>query len=90
MSEETPKEQKAEDGGREQQEGQAEAALLSEETAEAPQERAALPRRRAAFQVCSAGTLGPEKRLGHGAGCSGQEGSVRGANRAGGWREICP
>ncbi|XP_005501470.2 protein ZAR1-like [Columba livia] len=49
-SEATPKEQKAEDGGEEQQEGQAEAALLSEETAETPQEKAAAPRRRAAFQ----------------------------------------
>ncbi|KAK2533074.1 Zar1l [Columba livia] len=49
-SEATPKEQKAEDGGEEQQEGQAEAALLSEETAETPQEKAAVPRRRAAFQ----------------------------------------
>ncbi|NWX05828.1 ZAR1L protein, partial [Caloenas nicobarica] len=50
VSEATPKEQKAEDGGREQQESQAEAALLSEETAETPQEKAAAPRRRAAFQ----------------------------------------
>lgn len=83
-SEATPKEQKAEDGGEEQQEGQAEAALLSEETAETPQEKAAAPRRRAAFQVCS------EERLGHGAACSGQQGSVWGENRAGGWREICP
>ncbi|XP_065514572.1 protein ZAR1-like [Caloenas nicobarica] len=49
-SEATPKEQKAEDGGREQQESQVEAALLSEETAETPQEKAAAPRRRAAFQ----------------------------------------
>ncbi|NXW85038.1 ZAR1L protein, partial [Alopecoenas beccarii] len=49
-SEATPKEQKVEDGGREQQDGQAEAALRSEETAETPQEKAAAPRRRAAFQ----------------------------------------
>ncbi|KAM6212151.1 protein ZAR1-like [Sarcoramphus papa] len=41
-SETTPEEQKAEDGSREQREGQAEAALPSEE--------AAAPRRRAAFQ----------------------------------------
>lgn len=58
-SETTPEEQKAEDGSREQQEGQAEAALPSEETAETPREEAAAPRRRAAFQVCSAGTPGP-------------------------------
>ncbi|XP_065713094.2 protein ZAR1-like [Patagioenas fasciata] len=49
-SEVTLKEQEVEDGGGEQQEGQAEAALLSEETAETPQEKAAVPRRRAAFQ----------------------------------------
>ncbi|KAK2519138.1 Zar1l [Columba guinea] len=77
-SEATPKEQKAEDGGEEQQEGQAEAALLSEDTAETPQEKAAAPRRRAAFQVCS------EERLGHGAACSGQQESVWVENRAGG------
>ncbi|KFQ92802.1 ZAR1-like, partial [Nipponia nippon] len=46
----TPEEQKVEDGSRKQQEGQAEAALPSEETAEMPQEEAAAPRRRATFQ----------------------------------------
>ncbi|NXQ89343.1 ZAR1L protein, partial [Nyctibius grandis] len=49
-SETTPEEQKVEDGSREQQEGQAEAALRSEGTAETPREEAAAPRRRAAFQ----------------------------------------
>ncbi|NXT96593.1 ZAR1L protein, partial [Anhinga rufa] len=44
VSEMTTKEQKVEDGSREQQEGQAEAA------AETPQEEAMAPRRRAAFQ----------------------------------------
>lgn len=49
----------AEEGSREQQEGQAEAALLSEEAAEMPQEEAAAaPRHRAAFQVRSLGTNG--------------------------------
>ncbi|XP_010311901.2 protein ZAR1-like [Balearica regulorum gibbericeps] len=50
VSETTPEEQKVEDGRREQQEGQAQAAPLSEETAEAPREEAAAPRQRAAFQ----------------------------------------
>ncbi|XP_068251503.1 protein ZAR1-like [Nyctibius grandis] len=49
-SETTPEEQKVEDGSREQREGQAEAALRSEGTAETPREEAAAPRRRAAFQ----------------------------------------
>ncbi|GAB0180338.1 ZAR1-like protein [Grus japonensis] len=71
VSETTPEEQKAEDGSREQQEGQAQAALPSEETAEAPREEAAAPRQRAAFQVCSAGTPGPEERLALGAASSG-------------------
>ncbi|NXE08235.1 ZAR1L protein, partial [Lophotis ruficrista] len=46
----SPEEQKAEDGSREQQEGQAAAALPREETAETPREEAAAPRRRAVFQ----------------------------------------
>ncbi|NXV93781.1 ZAR1L protein, partial [Calonectris borealis] len=46
----TPEEPKAGDGRRELQEGQAEAALTSEETAKARREEAAAPRRRAAFQ----------------------------------------
>ncbi|NXS69082.1 ZAR1L protein, partial [Pandion haliaetus] len=49
-SETTPKEQKVEEGSGEQQEGQAEAALPSEEAAETPREETAAPRRRAAFQ----------------------------------------
>lgn len=55
-SETTPDVQKAEDGGSEQQEGRAETALQSEETA--GEGAAAAPRRRAAFQVCSAGAWG--------------------------------
>ncbi|XP_075348119.1 protein ZAR1-like [Mycteria americana] len=49
-SETTPEVQKVEDGRREQQKDQAEAALPSEETAETPREEAVAPRRRAAFQ----------------------------------------
>ncbi|NXF40174.1 ZAR1L protein, partial [Nyctibius bracteatus] len=49
-SETNPEGQKVEDGNREQQEGQVEAALRSEGTAETPREEAAAPRRRAAFQ----------------------------------------
>ncbi|NWH67189.1 ZAR1L protein, partial [Geococcyx californianus] len=49
-SETIPEEQKVEDGSGEQQEGQAEAALSSQDTAETPQEGAAVPRRRSAFQ----------------------------------------
>ncbi|NWI30131.1 ZAR1L protein, partial [Sula dactylatra] len=49
-SEMTSEEQKVEDGSREQQEGQAEAALPSQEAAETPQEETVAPRRRAAFQ----------------------------------------
>ncbi|NXJ94907.1 ZAR1L protein, partial [Corythaixoides concolor] len=48
-SETTPEEQKAEDGSRKQQMGQAEAALLGKQTAQT-REEAAAPRRRAAFQ----------------------------------------
>ncbi|PKU36873.1 zar1-like protein [Limosa lapponica baueri] len=48
----TPQEQRAVDGGGEQQEGRAEAAPTGEATAETPGEgAAAAPRRRAAFQV---------------------------------------
>lgn len=55
----------AEEGSREQQEGQAEAALLSEEAAEMPQEEAAAaPRHRAAFQVRSLGTNGAWREAG--------------------------
>ncbi|XP_069706112.1 protein ZAR1-like [Phaenicophaeus curvirostris] len=43
-------EQKVEDGSQEQQEGQTEATVLSEETAETPQEESVVPPRRAAFQ----------------------------------------
>ncbi|NWS79103.1 ZAR1L protein, partial [Crotophaga sulcirostris] len=50
-SETTPEEQKVENGGGEQQEGQAEAVLLSQETAETPREKAAVPKRRSSFQV---------------------------------------
>ncbi|KFQ65805.1 Zygote arrest protein 1, partial [Phaethon lepturus] len=49
-SEMTPEEQMTEDSSREQQEGQAEAALPSEETAETQREEAVAPRRRSAFQ----------------------------------------
>ncbi|NXK12356.1 ZAR1L protein, partial [Herpetotheres cachinnans] len=49
-SETTTKEQKVKDGSREQQAGQAEAALPREKAAETPGEEAAAPRRRAAFQ----------------------------------------
>lgn len=59
-SETTPEEQEVEDGGGEEQESQGEAAVPSEEAAEKPREAAAAPRSRSAFQVCSAGTPGPE------------------------------
>ncbi|KFV96596.1 Zygote arrest protein 1, partial [Eurypyga helias] len=50
VSEMTPEEQKVEDSSQKQQDGEAEAAVPSEETAEMPQEVTAAPRRRAAFQ----------------------------------------
>ncbi|XP_009905347.1 protein ZAR1-like [Dryobates pubescens] len=49
-SEMTPEKQKEEDGGGEQQDGQAQAAVPSDETSEKPRENAADPRRRSPFQ----------------------------------------
>ncbi|KAM6438704.1 protein ZAR1-like [Rhynochetos jubatus] len=49
-SETTPEERKVEDGSGKQRDGEAEAAVPSEETAETSQEVAAAPQRRAAFQ----------------------------------------
>lgn len=49
----SPEKQKAEDGGRKQQDGQAAATPLTEGQSKASQEEAAAPSRQAAFQVCS-------------------------------------